>query len=100
MEQENIQLREKVTALTNSNDRLKKENIKKEVTIIIQEKNIREMEGDQRCLLRQNIGTIIQNNKLKENLEEKNIAIVDLKSEIEKKRRRMKDFLENTKTPG
>ena len=86
--------------MTNSNDRLKKENIKKEVTIIIQEKNIREMEGDQRCLLRQNIGTIIQNNKLKENLEEKNIAIVDLKSEIEKKKKENERLLgehENTR---
>ena len=80
-----MELREKVAALTNSVDLLKKESIKKEVRIIILEKNINEMEGDRSCLLRQHIGTIVQNNNLKKCLEAKNAEIIDTKSKIEKK---------------
>ena len=79
MEQENIQLRQKVDALTNSNDHLKKEVIKKEVKIIIQAKNIKEMQGDRSCLLRQHIGTILEKNKLKETLVDKTIPLLILK---------------------
>ena len=60
MQEEIIELREKVAAFINSNDHLKKENIKKEVKIIIQAKNISEMEGDRSCWLRQHIGSIIE----------------------------------------
>ena len=60
MQQENTQLRQKVAALTNSNDHLRKEVITKEVRLIILEKNIKEMEGDRSCILRQHIGTIVE----------------------------------------
>ena len=80
-----MELREKVAALTNSVDLLKKESIKKEVRIIILEKNINEMEGDRSCLLRQHIGTIVQNNNLKKSLEDRNVEIIEMKSKIEEK---------------
>ena len=83
MEQENLELRKMVAALTNSNDHLRKEVIKKEVRIIILEKNLSEMEGDRSCLLRQHIGTIVENKSkvadLKKDISEKTKEIGELK---------------------
>ena len=83
MEQENLELRKMVAALTNSNDHLRKEVIKKEVRIIILEKNLSEMEGDRSCLLRQHIGTMVENKgkvaDLKKDISEKTKEIGELK---------------------
>merc|ERR1719427_2430831 len=97
MEEENLELRKKVAALTNNNDHLRKEVVTKEVRIIILEKNIKEMEGDRSCLLRQHIGTIVENNKVKESLEVNKSKVADLKKEISEKTKEVGELKESFK---